>query len=135
VEVQRLLDACFIREVQYPTWLVKIVMVKKKKRKWRMCTDFTNLNKCCLKDDFPLSRIDKVVDSALGRETMVLLDCFLDYHQIWLCKEDEEKNEFYHTLRHLLLFEDARRPLPTQHFVEYEGHSQRSDSQKYLHIH
>jgi hypothetical protein len=69
-------------------------MVKKKKTKWRMCTDFTNLNKCCLKDDFPLSRIDKVVDSALGRETMVLLDCFLDYHQIWLCKEDEEKMSF-----------------------------------------
>jgi hypothetical protein len=48
-EVQRLLEAGFIREVQYPSWLANVVMVKKKNGKWRMCTDFTDLNKCCLK--------------------------------------------------------------------------------------
>jgi hypothetical protein len=47
VEVQRLLDACFTREVQYPTWLANVVMIKKKNDKWRMCTNFTDLNKCC----------------------------------------------------------------------------------------
>jgi hypothetical protein len=40
-EVQRLHDACFIREVTYPEWLANVVMVKKKNGKWRMCTDFT----------------------------------------------------------------------------------------------
>jgi hypothetical protein len=45
-EVQRLLDAGFIREVDYPCWLVNVIMVKKKNGKWRMCTDFTLLNKC-----------------------------------------------------------------------------------------
>jgi hypothetical protein len=60
-KVQGLLDAGFIREVQYPSWLTNVVMVKNKNGKWRMCTYFTNLNKCYLKDDFPLSRIDKVV--------------------------------------------------------------------------
>jgi hypothetical protein len=69
-------------------------MVKKKNGKWRMCTAFTDLNKCSLKDDFLLMRIDKVVDSAAGCETMALLDCFLGYHQIWLRKEDEEKTSF-----------------------------------------
>jgi hypothetical protein len=69
-------------------------MVKKKNGKWRMCTDFTDLNKCCLKDDFPLSRIEKVVDSVVECETMALLDCLLGYHQIWLRKEDEEKTSF-----------------------------------------
>jgi hypothetical protein len=93
-EVQRLLDAGFIREVHYPSWLVNVVMVKKKNGKWRMCTNFTDLNKCCPKDDFPLTRMDKVVDSAVGCETMALLDCFLGYHQIWLRKEDEEKTSF-----------------------------------------
>jgi hypothetical protein len=44
-EVQRLLDAGFIREVQYPSWLTNVVMVKKKNDKWRICTDFTDLNK------------------------------------------------------------------------------------------
>jgi hypothetical protein len=56
-----------------------------------MCTD---LNKCCLPDDFPLARIDKIIDSAAGCEMLALLDCFSGYHQIWLCKEDEEKKSF-----------------------------------------
>jgi hypothetical protein len=78
-------------------------MVKKKQGKWRMCTDFTNFNKFCPRDDFKLSRIGKVVDSAAGSEIMTLLDCFSGYHQIWLCKEDEEKNKLHHALQHLLL--------------------------------
>jgi hypothetical protein len=90
-EVQRLLDAVFICEVRYPSWLANVVVVNKKNDKWRMCTDFTYLNKRCPKDDFPLARIDKVVDSAAGYKVMALLDCFLGYHQMWLHKEDEEK--------------------------------------------
>jgi hypothetical protein len=92
-EVQRLLDAGFIREVQYPSWLTNVVMVKKKNDKWRICTDFTDLNKWYSKDDFPLARIDKVVDSA-GYETMALLACFSGYHQICLRKEYEENTSF-----------------------------------------
>jgi hypothetical protein len=67
---------------------------QEKNGKWRMCTDFTDLNKYCPKDDFPITRIEQVVDSAAGYETMALLDCFLGYHQIWLDKEDEEKTSF-----------------------------------------
>jgi hypothetical protein len=59
-----------------------------------MCIDFTNLNKCCPKDNFPLTRIDQIVDTAAGSETMALLDYFLRYHQIWLHKDDEEKTSF-----------------------------------------
>jgi hypothetical protein len=59
-----------------------------------MCTDFTDLNKCCPKDDFLLLRIDEVVDSAAGCEIMTLLDCFSGYHQIRLHKEDEAKTSF-----------------------------------------
>ena len=81
-EVQRLLDAKVIREVKYPTWLANIVPVKKKNGKWRMCIDFTDLNKACPKDDFPLPRIDKVVDDASNSQLMSLLECFSGYHQI-----------------------------------------------------
>jgi hypothetical protein len=68
-------------------------MVRKNK-KWQMCMDFTNLNKCCPKDDFPLARIDQIVDSTAGCNKMALLDYFLGYHQIWLRMEDEEKTSF-----------------------------------------
>jgi hypothetical protein len=66
-------------------------MVQKKNRKWRMCIDFTNLNKACPKDNFPLPRIDKIVDSVAGCEVMSLLDCFLGYQQIYMKKEDKAK--------------------------------------------
>jgi len=88
-EVDRLLKEGVIRKVQYPTWLANAVMVMKKNGKWRMCIDFTDLNKACPKDDFPLPRIDKVVDDAASSEMLSLLDCFSGYHQIWLKKEDE----------------------------------------------
>jgi hypothetical protein len=59
-EVKRLLSAGVIREVKYPEWLANTVMVKKVNGKWRMCIDFTNLNKACPKDEFPLARIDSM---------------------------------------------------------------------------
>jgi hypothetical protein len=70
VEVQHLLDTGFIREVTCLQWLANVVMIHKKNGKWQMCIDFTNLNKCCPNDDFPLARIDQIIDSAAGCETM-----------------------------------------------------------------
>jgi hypothetical protein len=52
-EVKRLLSDGVIREVTYLEWLANTVMVKKANGKWRMCIDFTNLNKACPKDEFP----------------------------------------------------------------------------------
>jgi hypothetical protein len=80
--------------VKYPTWLANTVLVKKKNGKWCMCIDFTGLNKACLKEDFPLPRIDRVVDDAANSQLMSLLDYFFEYHQIWMKKEDEEKTSF-----------------------------------------
>jgi hypothetical protein len=56
-EQQRLLDVGFIREVMYPSWLVNVILAMKKNGKCRMCTDFTDLNKCCPIHDFLMSRI------------------------------------------------------------------------------
>jgi hypothetical protein len=89
-----LLDAWFIREVTYLQWLANIMMVHKKNGKWQMCTDITDLYKCYRKDDFHLTRIDQIVDSIGSSDIVGLLECFSDYHQIWLCKEDEEKISF-----------------------------------------
>jgi hypothetical protein len=59
-----------------------------------MCVDFTDLNKACKKDDFPLERVDKIVDDAANSEMLSLLDMFSGYHQIRVCKDDEEKTNF-----------------------------------------
>jgi hypothetical protein len=59
-----------------------------------MCIDFTDLNKACKKDHFPLPRIDASVDKAAACRRFSLLDCFSGYHQIWLKKEDQEKTSF-----------------------------------------
>jgi hypothetical protein len=69
-------------------------MVKKANGKWRMCIDFTDLNKACPKDEFPLPIIDSLVDVTASSELMSLLDCYSGYHQIWMKKEDEPKTSF-----------------------------------------
>ena len=93
-EVERLLEANAIRSVQYPTWLSNTVVVRKKNGKWRVCVDFTDLNKAYPKDPFPLPRIDQLVDSASGHERMSFLDAFQGYHQIPMAPSDQEKTAF-----------------------------------------
>jgi hypothetical protein len=93
-EVKRLLSAGVIREVKYLEWLANTVMVKKGNGKWRMCIDFTDLNKACPKDEFPLPRIDSLVDASASSELMSLLNCYSGYHQIWMKKKDEPKTSF-----------------------------------------
>jgi hypothetical protein len=73
-ELAKLLAVGFIREVQHLDWLANPVLVKKKNGKWRMCVDCTGLNKACLKDPFPLPRIDQVADSTTGCEALYFLD-------------------------------------------------------------
>ena len=93
-EVQKLLDAGVIREVQYPELLDNVVMIPKKNGSWRMCIDFTTLNKFCPKDDYPLPCIDTLVDATVGSEMLRMLHCFSGYHQIFMKKSDEEKTSF-----------------------------------------
>jgi ribonuclease HI len=81
-EILRLLSLGFICEVYHHEWLANSLLVKKKNKKWRMCVDYTSLNKACPKDPFPLPRIDQVVDSTAGCETLCFLDAYSGYHQI-----------------------------------------------------
>jgi hypothetical protein len=85
-EVNMLLSARVIREVTYPEWLANTVMVKKENGKWRMCIDYTDINKACRKDEFPLPQIGSLVDVAAILELMSLLDCYSRYYQIWMKK-------------------------------------------------
>ena len=74
-ETQKLLSAGHIWEIQYPEWLANVVLVKKANGKWRMCVDFTDLNKA-----YPLPNIDALVDSASGCKMLSFLDAFSSYN-------------------------------------------------------
>ena len=69
-EIHKLMAAGFIKEVFHPEWLANPVLVRKKGGKWRMCVDYTGLNKACPKVPYPLPRIDQIVDSTAGCETL-----------------------------------------------------------------
>lgn len=69
-------------------------MVKKANVKWRMFVDFTNLNKACPKDSFPLPRIDQLVDATTGRELLTFMDAYSGYNQIKMHVPDQEHKAF-----------------------------------------
>ena len=79
-EVIKLKQAGYIKEVSYTEWLANTVVVKKKSGKWRVCVDFTDLNKVCPKDLFPMPRINQLVDTTVSHPRMSFLDAFQGYH-------------------------------------------------------
>jgi hypothetical protein len=110
--IARLLAAGFIMEVLHPDWLANLVLVEKKKDDpndatvWRMCIDYTNLNKACPKDPFPLPRIDQVIDSTARSELLSFVDAYSCFNHIPLNLADQIKTSFitsygafcYHTM-------------------------------------
>ena len=78
----------------YPDWLANVVLVKKANEKWRMCVDFTDLNKACPKDSFPLPKIDQLVNSTAGHKLLTFMDTFSRYNKIKMVEEDQEKTAF-----------------------------------------
>jgi hypothetical protein len=102
-EIHKLMAAGFIKEVFHPEWLANPVLVKKKGGKWRMCVNYTGLNKACPKVPYPLPRIDQIVDSTAGCETLSFLDAFR------LSPNQDERvrparDFFHHTFWHALLY-------------------------------
>ena len=93
-EVNKLLQAKAIREVEYPDWLANVVLVKKANDKWKLCIHFTNINRVCPKDSFPLPQINLIVDTTVGHELLSFMDAFSGYNQIKMDPNDQEKTSF-----------------------------------------
>ncbi|XP_072090422.1 uncharacterized protein [Arachis hypogaea] len=93
-EVKKLITANFIKEIRFTTWLANVVMVKKRNGKWRMCVDFTDLNKACPKDAYPLPCIDTLVDNSCGYDSLSFMDAYSGYNQILMHPSDKEKTAF-----------------------------------------
>jgi len=118
-EVDRLLKVGFIREILYLDWLANPVLVKKKNGKWKVCIDFTDLNKACPKDSFPLPNIDRMVDATAGHELLSFMDTYSGYNQIKMHPENEDC--LYHRSCHLLLHSYALRPKECQSHFPVDG--------------
>ena len=93
-EVNKLLQVDAIREVEYPKWLAKVVLVKKSNGKWQLCINFTDIKRACPKDSFPLPRINLIVDATTGHELLSIMDAFSGYNQISMDPNDQEKTSF-----------------------------------------
>ncbi|XP_060200598.1 uncharacterized protein LOC132628857 [Lycium barbarum] len=93
-EVNKLIEAGFIREVKYPTWISSIVPVRKKNGQIRVCVDFRDLNNACPKDEFSLPIPDLMIDATTGYEAMSFMDGSFGYNQIRMAPKDEELTAF-----------------------------------------
>ncbi|XP_074293322.1 uncharacterized protein LOC141620315 [Silene latifolia] len=94
VEVNKLIDAGFITEVKYPTWIANIVPVRKNNGQLRICVDFRDLNDAYPKDDFSLPVTEIMIDATTGHEALSFMDCTAGYNQIQMAPEDEEATAF-----------------------------------------
>ena len=80
-EVGKLIENWVVKEVAYLEWLSNVVMVTKADGKWRLCIDFTELNKACPKDSYPLPWIDLLIDATTGHELLTFLNAYSGYNQ------------------------------------------------------
>ena len=90
-EVGKFLQVVAIREVEYPEWLANVVLIIKANGKWLLCIDFTNINRACPKDSFPLPRIDLIVDATAGHKLLSFTNAFSGYNKINMDLDDQEK--------------------------------------------
>ena len=93
-EVEKLKAANVVRVVAHPTRLSNGVVVPKPAGGGRLCIDYSDVNKACPKDPYPMPRIDQIVYSTAGCDLLCFLDAFSGYHQIKMAKEDEDKTAF-----------------------------------------
>ena len=92
--MDKILEAEFIKEIQYSEWLSNEVVVPKKNGKWPVYVDYTNLNDAYPKDTFPLSQIDQFVDTTAVHKLLSFLNAYLGYNQISMYPLDEPKTAF-----------------------------------------
>ena len=96
--------AGLVRGVLHTKWLANPVVVRKANEEWKLCIDYTDINKACPNDPFPLPRIDQIVDSTAGCDLLSFLDAYSGYHQIFMTREDEEKTTFITPVVHIAFY-------------------------------
>ena len=98
-EIHKLLKAKIIIPLRYSKWIANLVVVRKKNGEIRLCVDFRNLNKCSKKDNYPLPKMEHLLQKVSGARVMSFLDGFSGYNQVAVHPDDQEKTA-YHSLGH-----------------------------------
>jgi hypothetical protein len=93
-ELKRLLEAKIIVPLRYSEWVANLVPVRKKNGEIRLCVDFRNLNRCSLKDNYPLPKMDHILQRVVGAKRISMLDGYSGYNQISVVEEDKNKTTF-----------------------------------------
>jgi hypothetical protein len=93
-EVKKLFDAKIIVSLRFSKWVANLVPVRKKSGEIRLCVDFQNLNRVSLKDNYPLPKMDYILQKVVGSQKMSMLDGFSGYNQIMVHRDDQEKTTF-----------------------------------------
>ena len=93
-EVKKLFDAKIIISLRFSKWVANLVPVRKKNREIRLCIDFRKLNRVSLKDNYPLPKMDHILQRVFRSQRMSMLDGFSGYNQIAVHPDDQDKTAF-----------------------------------------
>jgi hypothetical protein len=93
-EIEKMLEAGFIRLCRYAKWISNIVPVQKKDGWWRVCVDFRDLNRATLKDEYPMPVAETLINVAAGNKILSFMDGSTGYNQIFMAPEDIHKTTF-----------------------------------------
>ena len=93
-EIKKLLQAKIIVPLRYSKWVANLVPVRKKNVEISLCVDFGNLNKASLKDNYPLPKMDHILQKVVGASRMSMMDGFSSYNQVAVLPEDQKKTAF-----------------------------------------
>ena len=87
-EVKRMYEPQIIATIRYSNWVSNLVPTRKKTGEIRLCVDFQNLNKVSLKDNYPLTKMDHILQRLVGSSKISLIYGFSRYNQILVQPED-----------------------------------------------
>jgi hypothetical protein len=93
-EVEKMLEAGFIRPCRYAEWISSVVPVQKKDGLWRVCVDFRDLNRAIPKDEYPMPVVETLINAVAGHKILSFMDGNAGYNQIFMAPEDIHKTTF-----------------------------------------
>jgi hypothetical protein len=122
-EIEKMLEAGFIRPCRYAEWISSIVLVQKKDGRWRVYVDFRDLNRATPKDEYPMPIAKTLINVAVGNKIMSFMDGNAGYNQIFMASEKYTQHciqsawccGIVQIRDHDLWVEECRRHVPTCH--------------------